>query len=134
MTYCTDIGGDVRKHNNHHARALAARQALAGVGPCELPLSCAAQEELKSRNVEGAERLRLRMWSHFARSLDAQNFDLQKHPSWERYARAYLANAPAFGIAGDHDAEAVAAVAKEFGGVCADPRLGGGSSYWNCKS
>ena len=71
------------------------------------------------------------MWSHFARSLDAQNFDLQKHPSWDRYARAYLASE----LAGDHGADVVAAVAKEFGGVCADPRLTDGSSYWReCAS
>jgi hypothetical protein len=94
--YCTDIGGDVRQHNSHHARAVAARQALAGVGPCELPLSYGAREELK-RSPPGqlaTEHLLLRMWSHFARSLDAQDFDLQRHPSWTRYARAYLANAP----------------------------------------
>jgi hypothetical protein len=60
--YCTDVGGDVRRHNNRHARAYLAN--------------------------EHTER---------------------------------------------HGSQVVAAVAKEFGGVCADPRLGDGSSYWSCN-
>jgi zinc-finger of acetyl-transferase ESCO len=75
LTYCTDVGSDVRVHNNRHRKAVAAGTALRGVGPCELPLSYTARERLKGQQTPPAEHLRLVMWSHFARSLDAAGFD-----------------------------------------------------------
>jgi hypothetical protein len=81
----------------------------------------------KRRDVSDVEHLRLVMWSHFARSLDAMNFDLSKHPSWHQYAKAYLANEH---TRETHGVDAVRVVAAEFGGAAADRKLRNGSSYW----
>ncbi|PWT76495.1 MAG: hypothetical protein C5B60_04100 [Chloroflexi bacterium] len=126
LMYCTDVGGDVRKHNNRHRRALVAREAMRGFGPCELPLSYKAREHLKGMDTDAVTHLRLVMWAHFARSLDAKRFDLMKHADWWTYAKAYLAESWVerhFGV------DAVAVLVKEFCGSKANKRLDG--SYWH---
>jgi hypothetical protein len=127
LTYCSDVGGDVRSHNNRHRRALAAREELHKVGPCELPLSYSAREQLKRFTDDATEHLRLVMWSHFSRSLSSKKFNLRKHPSWPEYAKAYLAQKHTVRCFG---APAVQAVTLEFGGAVPNLKLREGSSYW----
>ncbi len=69
-------------------RALAAREWFAKVGPADappLPLSYDERESLKGGGLP-----HLVAW--FARSLENLNYDFNKHPSFEDYARGVLAS------------------------------------------
>jgi hypothetical protein len=68
-------------------RALAAREWFAEVGPADarLPLSYAERESLKEGGLP-----HIVAW--FARSLENQNYDFNKHPPFDAYARGVLAS------------------------------------------
>lgn len=71
-------------------RALKARERFARMGPNDappLPLSYGAREALK----RSGDRF-LYIVALFARSLEARNYDLDAHPSFEEYARGLLAS------------------------------------------
>jgi hypothetical protein len=55
-------------------------------------ISYAARERLKQQRPgqDPRQHAHLTMWSHFARSLDAHSFDLERHRSWQCYALANL--------------------------------------------
>jgi len=100
FTYCADLAEDCRQHNRKHRAAVSAQVALAGVGPCPLPLSYRQREELKRER-------HLVKWSHFARSLEAMNYDLKRHPSWGEYQRTYPKNGSSYAVALDDPRKAL---------------------------
>ncbi|MGH7109509.1 MAG: C2H2-type zinc finger protein [Stellaceae bacterium] len=128
MIFVSGLAADERQHRRHCLAAQAARAALSGVGPCPLPLSYEEREALKERgNKEALTHARNMMWSHFARSLSAWNFDLAQHPIWERYAQAYLADRTNPEIFG---ANVGATLVREFGGAHPHPSLPPGMTEW----
>jgi hypothetical protein len=89
LNYCPEEPADRRLHTQHCRRAIKARDFY---GPW-LPLGYRAREEMKGdwegrSPVDYLERV---IQSHFARSLEAMNYDTARHPSFERYASAWLA-------------------------------------------
>jgi hypothetical protein len=131
FTYCTDIGSDGRRHNTLHAAAVDARETLRGVGPEALPISYREREDLKRPRC-GQDPLHhavLVVWSHFARSLAAPpwNYDTRRHPSFERYAQAYIAQPSTREAWGDAVTDALIV---QFGGARTSARLPNGMSYW----
>jgi hypothetical protein len=73
-------------------RALLAREWFAEYGPADvqpLPLSDGEREDLKRGGI-----LHILAW--YARSLEARDYNVQQHPSFEDYARGVMASAPGF--------------------------------------
>src|SRR6266851_2246391 len=76
-------------------KAIAARDALDGVGPCPLPINdwevCRLKDGIDDNDITAVRKA---FWAYFARSLSSAPFwfDLTKHLTWERYMQAYLAN------------------------------------------
>ncbi len=69
-------------------RALLAREWFAEYGPTDaqpLPLSHGEREDLKRGGI-----LHILAW--YARSLEARNYDIRHHPSFEDYARGVMAS------------------------------------------
>jgi hypothetical protein len=124
MTYCSDLTEDQMVHQLHCYRAQRARDFY---GPW-LPLGFRAREELK-HDTRGtpAERTERVIRSHFARSLEAIDYDINHHPSFEEYASAWLADEQR--VRPTHRTEGAAELVKRW-----PPRrskhLADGSSYW----
>ena len=130
LTYCPDIGSNVRYHDRLHLAAVNARAALQGVGPEDLPLSYHAREAMKC-HCPGQDPLQhalMVMWSHYARSLEAPpwNYDTKRHPSFQRYAQAYLSQPSAREQFGDGVTDALIARFGARASAC----LPDGMSYW----
>lgn len=90
--YCPDLAEDRWTHYRVHSKAIYARDVLTGTGPCPLPTSYREREQLKQPAYEVADASRandLVTWSHFARSLEAMDYDLSRHPSWRMYREHY---------------------------------------------
>lgn len=118
-----------RKHLVLHRAALEARKALAGTGPGPLPLTYGAREALKApqRDVDALAYAENSMWSRFARSLSAANYALDTHPTWQRYARAYVAQPHIRETWGDAITDRLV---TKFGAE-PSPFLPNGYSYWH---
>ena len=126
MSYCPDLAEDRRQHDRKCCAAQAARNALADTLPFDLPLSYQAREEMK-RDLSGGSVTHMErvMLAHFARSLAAADYNVRQHPSWLRYARAYLANPSLGQRCGMESLEALKArYGTEEGSCLAD------LSYW----
>src|SRR5215217_8628527 len=97
----------VRPHKRRACRALAARERFAKNGPPDapvLPLSYGERESLKTLTCEKCEGDKCEQCTlahivaWYARSLEAQDYDVDNHPSFEEYARGVFASthAPTF--------------------------------------
>jgi hypothetical protein len=125
LTYVPTIAADRRVHNKLHRLRVTARDRLAGIGPVPLPMNYHDREALK--RDQGDKQLLHSMWSHFARSLEAWDYDLERHSSWPCYARAYLAAQRTRLL--ELDESEYQRLCAQFGAE-ASPALPAGRSYW----
>ena len=126
LTYVPEVVEDRRIHAKLHRHAVSARDQLAKVGPLPRSINYGDREELK--RGQGYKQLLHVMWSHFARSLEACDYDLERHPVWPHYARAYLAA---------HQTRLAELNPLQYQRLCAQfgaeasPHLKEGESYWS---